>query len=390
MALEKLNQIAENLQTRMPRLRAQLSKCLSEGAPYLKKLNEAYGGDIDNTIAAIADFDPSKSDKGHKGAYTSWIMQIVASGEVNLPEDGPRVKTALAYFDRAKLRGTFASERDIYKYERLLAVEEAVAKYRTARGPVDVSEETQKWRKECIDATVSVVFEDNVHNINFDENGNERDDAIRRASYKLLMIKGNGEKELDVIPASIETESGYCADWTPRDLATEEQIALSETNENAKAVKSTKAAVALSLLAAGQVDGAPIKWCVQHVTTGDSYLDQGPLYLLLRNDNLKVTEAPIYKKYALANHSFDEFRVIDDRRITQPSAAMVQFLKVLLADSKAQETLSEDAKKNLALLLKRPKGPARVISEAALKQVREENLAKAKEAAEKAKQKTAI
>jgi len=80
------------------------------------------------------------------GKSHPWILRLWSSKQIRLPEDGLRVRQALNDFERYK---RYLSNKDLFKYQSLHALEEALAPYlqginQTKEGLKNVSRDLSK------------------------------------------------------------------------------------------------------------------------------------------------------------------------------------------------------------------------------------------------------
>lgn len=288
--------IFENLASKMPLLiqtveginqKAQkqnkLILPLSSNISFHKIMKRNKLNNFADLVTYINQFDPT----GSNAKYTQWLIKIIASGQLNIPEDGERITKTLKIFNKIKNSTKIDINKDINKYTNFRELETIVNKYNITDddGPVTV----RQWEDWIKKQGMTEIYEDN--------------------KYSLVRYDLTGTK-ITVFPNSI---GQYDYSWIPIQFAPK-----NEPEKIAKAADVDAAALAVSKLACNT------SYCVVNPHTAKGYLDEGPLYILYKDGAF----------YLLANATWSQFRNTQDISIKNMSPQLAFFIsKVILQHS---------------------------------------------------------
>jgi len=283
-----MHHLAEDIESRMPRFLAQLQKA-NRNARLLRLARAVHASGPEAVIYYIGSVDPT----GKAGKYVAWIIDMVLSGQIILPEDAERVTYLLKIFDVAKRSRTFQHDKNIFNYKNFSEFAKLVE---SLGGGEDKAKETQnlslrKWKAWIERQGYNKFYGDNV--------------------FTLLEFKLTGKKE-KVIATS--HSRGYSTDYLPVWAAN--TVAITTARPDISPAEIDTGALAISRLVTGTA------YCVQNPLTAESYLERGPLYALFREGSL----------YALSTSQWTEFRDTNDVSLAIPSPALAYFLSKVIFD----------------------------------------------------------
>jgi len=277
----------------------------------------------------LAQWDPSGTEKVPKGLYVSWILKMVGTSQIRLPEDGVRLRNALTIFDKIKLTSRFKGDKDIHKYKNFRELESVTKKFQEGLTQPDEPNNLKTWWVWVKKQGVDLFYKDKKFTVllfdssPFQAANGEITKGIEVVSKKTAVGQHGQEIEASWVPL-----------WAAPDA----------NPENAHTVTPT--AMALSKLATGT------SYCVASPTTAQSYLNSGPLYAIFKKDD----ESDAKQRgdlYLLANHNWTEFMNQDDKPfdfMTSLSAVFLSKLVIAKSDilgSSAVDNIIQHVKKAL-------------------------------------------
>lgn len=250
--------LSEALDTRMERLKAQATKLMAQ--PNVQRTMEH------NNLQSPEDFVnlAARCDITN-GSQVPWVMNMVAKGQIRLPEDEERVKRALTIFERIKRTAQYTGPKDLNQVKTFRELEAVANRYEDAmtkrQGTAAVKTAKAEGR---LPSGVSVVYEDEKFKVvKYELSPQEQQRALDARQHR---YGGGGSGRAAYAPSSAGLAlSRLCKEGTP--------------------------------------SGKRIQWCVSSPETGDlDYLSGGPLFLIYKDG----------EPYILATHNWDQIMNIDD------------------------------------------------------------------------------
>ncbi len=284
-----MHYLVEDIESRMPRFLAQLQKA-GRNARLMRLARAIHASGPEAVVHYIGSVDPT----GNAGKYVAWIIDMVLSGQIILPEDAERVTYLLKIFDVAKRSRTFQHDKNIFNYKNFSEFAKLVE---SLGGGEDQAKETQnlslrKWKAWIERQGYNKFYGDNV--------------------FTLLEFNLTGKKEKVI---STSNRRGYSTDYLPVWAVDQDKLD-GFSGPLSKAVEVDTGALALSRLVTGTA------YCVQSPLTAEDYLGRGPLYALFKEGSL----------YALSTSQWTEFRDTNDVSLAIPSPALAYFLSKVIFD----------------------------------------------------------
>lgn len=309
--------LTEDLEARIKQLIGQINKLDKKGSIGLRRFKHQNNLENPEDVARnIAQWDPSGTEKVPKGLYVGWILKMISSGQIRLPEDGVRVRNSLTIFDKIKKTTRFKGDKDIHKYKHFRDLESVTKKFQSELSQTDEPNNLRAWFKWVERQGVDKFYGDEKFTVlKFDSSAYQENREITggiEVVPKKMVIGQHGQ----------DIETSWVPLWADPNA----------NPENAQTVTPT--AMALSRLACGT------SYCVASPITAQTYLNAGPLYATFKEGDL----------YLLANVTWSEFMNQEDLGFKHMAATTAYFMSKLIIDT--HEKLGEQAVRNITRIIK--------------------------------------
>lgn len=316
--------LSEDLEARIQQLVGQINKLEKKNNLGLRKFKGQTSLEDPEEIARyLAQWDPSGTENKPKGLYVSWILKLVATGQIRLPEDGTRLRNSLTIFDKIKKTKRFKGDKDIHKYKSFRELEAITKKFQNELSQSDEPTTLRQWFKWVERQGVDLFFKD------------EKFTVLKFDAEQFLDRSGGGynpeiTQGIQVVPKKMmvgqhgqEIETSWVPLWAAEDA------------DPNRAEIVTPTAMALSRLACGT------SYCVASPTTAQSYLNRGPLYATFKDGDM----------YVLGDVHWSEFMNQEDKPFDYMTAVSAYgFSNIIL---QKHDELGERAVKNIAQIIGR-------------------------------------
>lgn len=285
----RLCNIVENIQTRMGlftkiindinnKVNKNTEGKLKSSPQFSKLIRLNNLQSIEDLVRYINQFDPT----GDKATYTQWIINIVASGQLNIPEDGERILKTLSIFNSVKISKALQINKDINSYKNFRELETMMQKYSNTNIPNTL----RQWNEWIKSRGYTKVYGDSI--------------------YTILKFAMTGE----TIEAGPHSIGKYESNWVPASML-----------KDGTSTKSYDiAALSLATLACGT------SYCVAHPDTATNYLKIGPLFAVFKNGQFMLLSA----------YDWNEFRGTHDISLATMSPHLAVFMSKAILNAASE------------------------------------------------------